>query len=162
METTVSDNCEKDICTPGSGQSRRGFESYQSPLSINSVVLTNKNNKLSSDSVCRVPANDTEQRNPISLDRQKSCSSCGQSKFATDFYKNKAKPDGLESRCKKCVLEAKKRKRDKLVIRQRATVLALSDLDVRLAGSPDAHAKSDFCTIVGEAIGEFWIDETKQ
>jgi len=41
----------------------------------------------------------------------KACTACGKVKGAGSFYTNKARPDGLTTRCRKCLHESYERKR---------------------------------------------------
>lgn len=44
----------------------------------------------------------------------KKCTKCKKDKLFSEFYKNKRKPNGLESRCKSCITEDRKIKIDKI------------------------------------------------
>jgi len=83
-------------------------------------------------------------------EQRKTCALCGQEKQTDDFHKNKSKSDGLDSRCKKCVLEAKAKKYKK----QKKDLRERNKFRSSIVGSLSDVSTQEFAKIIGSSFKE--------
>lgn len=103
-----------------------------------------------------VPSNN-ETSTSATSGTAKTCTKCFKQKPLTDFDKNKSKKDGHDSRCKKCVSEAKAKlyKKKERALKERSKFRSV------IVGQPSEILHEEFARTLGSAVKEY-LDETDQ